>query len=120
MSSRFNFYTSIVITNLPKLGKVKVDICTLPCEIKSIIPFLAKSLVSKETYEGLKPDKNGWSKFEKTKDVFFYQKIYETDSNDLIKAEKGILPEIKKELFFRLLFHPNYKKALCKKIKKLL
>jgi len=118
---KFNyFYTSVVITNLSELNKVKVDICTLPCEIKNQETFLAKSLVSNETYEGLKKKHIGWSKFEKTKDTFLYQRIYEFETNELIKAEKSFLPIIKKELGFKLFFYPKYKKAFYKKIKKLI
>ena len=117
---KYSFYTSVIITYLPAIGKIKVDICTLPCEVISKKPFFAKSLVSNESYEEFKSDRKGWSKFEKTKDTFFYQRVYEIESCDILKAEKIFLPLIKKELSFKLFFHPKYKKALCKKIEKLI
>ena len=117
---KYSFYTSVVLTYLPALGKIKVDICTLPCEIISKNPFSAKSLVSNESYEGFKSGRKGWTKFEKTKETFLYQRIYETDLNNLMKVEKDFLPLIRKELKLKLFFHPKYKKALCRKIKKLI
>lgn len=78
-----------------------------------------KSDVSNEVFEPDKNTKSGPLRFFKTKDQVFFQLITEGD-DDMEKAEKAILPLSEKLLLRRIPFRFRYRKALRKRVRRIL
>lgn len=107
------YYTSIFLRK--NQGKIKVDICTVPCR-KSEEKF--ESLAAKEYFElSFHPLFKKWMKYSKEKNEYFIQIV--SEENDFSLAEKENISFAKKYLGWKLLFLPKYREALKTKIEKI-
>ena len=109
------YYTSIFLRK--DQGKIKVDVCTIPCEQITNKPTDFASKVSGECFPDFQRKFGRWMKYSKKKNEYFIQII--SEKNDFSLAEKENLSFAKKYLGWKLLFLPKYRKALKTKIEKI-
>ena len=114
-----NYCVVFHITEYSSIGKIKIDYGFFPVEKTSSIEnsFGFKSLVAKDT-DVMMFDKT-LTRFWKKKEEVYFQKIIETESEDMLEIERNFLPKIEKEICRKIPFRFAYKKALKARIERI-
>ena len=114
------YYTvSLIINRVNKTcNKTKIDYASIYTDKIESNQF--KSRVSPEIFSGLSWKKDHYEKFWKNKEQIYYLCMYEVDEENMTEHEKTYLPIIENNLKKKIFFNFKEKKALEKRIKRLL